>query len=210
MLKIGVIFFIILLTSCSSTQIADSWSNDSFSEFEPKQVLILGATPNTIAKKIYESELSSAFIKRGIKAYEASNILEPSFTTLEQAETTINKEVSNLSKLGFDSVLIATVKGYEEKTPYKGNLFDNNTTFNDFENYYFLNQHVYFDTDYYDNYKVFHIETSLFYIGTDNNKDLVWIASYNLINPQKIKNAIKGCNKAILKSLETAHIIPTL
>ncbi|SNR32844.1 hypothetical protein [Lutibacter flavus] len=210
MLKIYSIFIFFLLVGCSSTKLTDSWKNTSYNTYQPKKVLILGVTPNITARKLYESKLTTALNKRGIQGYEGANVLEPEFTNLKQAEKNIEKEVSNLSKLGFDAILIAAVKGYDERIPYKGNIFSNDDALQGFENYYFLNQDVYLDTGYYDKYKVFHIEISLYNITSENGKSLVWVASYDVINPKKIKTTIKRCNRAILSTLEKEGIIPEI
>lgn len=210
MLKVYAIFIVFLLVGCSSTKLTDSWKNTSYNNYQPKKVLILGVTPNLTARNLYESKLKKAFYKRGIQSYEASKVMEPEFINLKQAEENIEKEVSNLSKLGFDTILIAAVKGYEERIPYKGNIFSNDDAMQGFENYYFLNQDVYLNTGYYDKYKVFHIEISLYNITNNNGKSLVWVASYDVINPQKIKATIKRCNLAILNTLEKEGIIPSI
>tara|TARA_R110001583_G_scaffold46977_2_gene147154 strand:- start:4188 stop:4820 length:633 start_codon:yes stop_codon:yes gene_type:complete len=210
MLKVYAIFIILLLFGCSSTKLTDSWKNTSFNNYQPKRVLILGVTPNITARNLYESNLKIALDKRGIQAYESTNILEPKFINLKQAEKNIEKEVSNLYKLGFDAILIAAVKGYEEKIPFKGTIFSDENNLQGFENYYFLNQDIYQNTGYYDKYKVYQIETSLFNITRKNGKSLVWVASYDVINPQKLKATIKHCNSAILKALEKEGIIPKI
>lgn len=210
MLKVYSIFIVLLLVGCSSIKLTESWKNTSFKNYQPKKVLVLGVTPNEKARNIYELKIKLALNKRGIQACEGSNVLKPEFTNLKQAETAIENEVVKLTDLGFDAILIAAVKGYEEKIPFKGNIFSNENNLQGFENYYFLNQDIYQNTGYYDNYKVFHIETSLYNIKNQNGKSLIWVASYDVINPQKIKATIKHCNSAILKALENDGIIPSI
>ena len=91
-----------------------------------------------------------------------------------------------------------------------GNIFKNNDSFYGFENYYFLNQDIYNDRDYFKKYKVFHLEVSLYNISNKNQKKLVWLATYDIVDPKKIKNTIKKCISKILKSLEKEGIIPLI
>lgn len=210
MLKTYFIFIVLILVGCSSTKLTESSKNSSYINYQPKKVLVLGVTSNDEARDIFERGIKYALNKRNIQACEGSNVLNPEFTNLKQAETAVEKEVGKLAELGFDAILIAAVKGYEEKIPFKGNIFSNENNLQGFENYYFLNQDIYQDTGYYDKYKVFHIETSLYNIKSKNEKSLVWIAFYDVVNPQKIKTTIKQCNSAILKALEKDDIIPSI
>lgn len=210
MLKTYFIFIVLILVGCSSTKLTESSKNSSYTNYQPKKVLVLGVTSNDEARDIFERGIKYALNKRNIQACEGSNVLNPEFTNLKQAETAVEKEVGKLAELGFDAILIAAVKGYEEKIPFKGNIFSNENNLQGFENYYFLNQDIYQDTGYYDKYKVFHIETSLYNIKSKNEKSLVWIAFYDVVNPQKIKTTIKQCNSAILKALEKDDIIPSI
>lgn len=210
MLKTYFIFIVLILVGCSSTKLTESSKNSSYINYQPKKVLVLGVTSNDEARDIFERGIKYALNKRNIQACEGSNVLNPEFTNLKQAEKAVEKEVGKLAELGFDAILIAAVKGYEEKIPFKGNIFSNENNLQGFENYYFLNQDIYQDTGYYDKYKVFHIETSLYNIKSKNEKSLVWIAFYDVVNPQKIKTTIKQCNSAILKALEKDDIIPSI
>ncbi|REE81625.1 hypothetical protein BX611_1160 [Lutibacter oceani] len=210
MIKYRYIILLLLFISCHTTKITNSWKNDSYKNYQPKKVLVLGITPNKEARDFYEKNLTFELNKRNIRAYEGFNILEPDFLNLNQAEQEIENEVEELIELGFDTVLLATVKGFEERIPFDGNIFKNNDSFYGFENYYFLNQDIYNDRDYFKKYKVFHLEVSLYNISNKNQKKLVWLATYDIVDPKKIKNTIKKCISKILKSLEKEGIIPLI
>jgi hypothetical protein len=53
------------------------------------------------------------------------------------------------------------------------------------------------------------IEISLFNLINNTEKSLVWVASYDIVDPQKINATIKDCVNALETSLEEEGFIPT-
>jgi len=207
MVKFSYIIFIFLFVSCQTTKATYSWKNKEYQNYHPNKTLILGVTPNLEAKSIYERELKIALTKRNLEALEASKVLSPAFNTNKQGEIAIEKEVKYLKGLGFDTIIIAAIKGYDEKTPFDSAIFKIDDSFFGFENYYFLNQDIYYNRDYYTKYKVFHLEVTLYNLTSKNEKALVWIGTYDIVDPKKVEETIKKCVRKILKSLENEELI---
>ena len=202
-------FFIIIgFISCSSTRITESWRNPAYPNYQPKKIVLLGVTTNLTARNIYEEKLKKVFVERGIEAVESSQVFNPSFTNLKQTEKSIQIEVDALSKKGYDAILISTVLGVDEKTTYDLDFYNYGPYNKHFDHYYFLNQDPYNLNRQYENYKVYHIEISLFNLINDTEKSLVWVASYDIVDPQKINATIKDCVSAIVLSLEEEGFIP--
>ena len=204
------IFFVALLFSCTSTRFTDSWRNPEYTNYQPKKVLLLGVTNNLTARKIYEENLKEVFTSRGLQAVESYNVFKPSFTSIKQTEAEIEKEIKTLSNQGFDAILIATVQGVDEKVSYQMDFLMYQPYSRHFRHYYYLNQGIYYNNRLYENYKVYHIEISLFNLTSEHEKSLIWVASYDIVDPQKIKKTIKECVKALENSLEEEGFIPTI
>lgn len=200
---IGALF---LFVSCS-TRVTDTWVNKEYTDYQPKRILIVGLTDNLIARKLFEEQLKKEFISRGIDAYESYNVFEPSFTSLKQTEDDIQTEVKKIVKEGYDAILISAVKGIDEKVSYDGDSFRRDYYWRRFGRYYYLYQDVYFVDGYYNKYKIYNVEASLYNIKEDNDKSLVWVASYNIVDPKQINSTVTNYVKAIIKSLEQEEII---
>ena len=207
MVKYFYIILIFLFISCHTTKTTHSWKNKEYQHYHPNKTLVLGVTPNLEAKTIYERALKNALTKRNMEALKASEVLSPGFNANKQGEIAIENEVKNLKTLGFDAIIIAAIKGFDEKVPFDGAIFKIDYSLYGFENYYFLNQDIYYNRDYYNKYKVFHLEVSLYNLTSKNEKALVWIGTYDIVNPQKIKETIKKCVRKILKSLDKEDLI---
>lgn len=198
---------VLFLVSCSSTKIVDTWTNQEHLNYKPKKVLIVGVTENLTARKLFESKLKDEFTARGINAVESYNVFKPTFTNAKQTEEEIDEEVKRVSDNGFDSVLISAVKGVDEKVTYSGDAYRTNYYWRRFGRYYYLYQAVYFDRGYYEKYNVYHIEASLYNLKENNDKSLVWVASYDIVDPNTINTTINDYVNAIIKSLEKENII---
>ncbi|GAA4280946.1 hypothetical protein [Gaetbulibacter aestuarii] len=205
-----VLGIILVSFSCSSSRMIDSWRNSNYTDFQPTKVLIVGVTDNLTARRTFESQLQSAFRDRGINAVESYNVFAPSFTNTKQSEETIEKEVNKLAHEGFDAVLISAVKGVNEKTSYTGDWYIRNYYWPRFGRYYYFYQDVYFDRGYYEKYKVYTIESTLYNLKDTNKKSLVWVASYNLVDPSSVNASVNKYVKAIIKALEKEGIINEL
>lgn len=198
---------LLLLASCSTARMTDTWTNKEYTNYQPKKVLIVGLTENLTARQIFEEQLKNELTDRGIVAVESSTVFKPSFTDLKQTKAAIEQEVNRLSKQGFDAILISAVKGVDEKETYSGDRYRTQYYWRRFGRYYYLAQDVYYLEGYYTKYKIYHIEASLYNLKENNDKSLVWVASYDIVDPKQINSTVTNYVTAIIKSLEQKQLI---
>jgi hypothetical protein len=210
MKRLWCILALILLFNCSSTKLVDSWVDHESVKFTPKKVLVLGITDNLTARKIFEAELMKELKMRNIDAVESFSVFKTTFTSTKQTEENIEKEVERLYENGFDAILISTVKGVNQKTVYSADRYRTDYYWRRFGRYYYLYQDVYFDPGYYEKYNIYNVEASLFNLKNHENRSLVWVASYNIIDPKSINTTVKEYVQAIIKTLEKEAIIPSV
>ena len=111
---------------------------------------------------------------------------------------------------GFDAVLVTAVKGVENKRVSGKEYDDVNYRFNTFNDYYFTYQDIYFQPNYYEEYKVYHVETSLYSITSNNERALVWSGSIDIIDHSKAHDTVIDFVNTIIKSLEKERLIKKL
>lgn len=199
-----------LMINCSSTKITQSWKNMEYNNYQPKKVLILGVTNDQNTRKFFEQKLKEQLENRSILASESIHFFEKSFTDLNQTEESVQIEIERLINNGYDAVLISAVKGYDEKVSFNRDIFNSDYYLRCFDNYYYLNQELYFNRNYDEIYKVYHIEISLYNLSNNSTKSLVWQAYYDIVNPQKVQSAINQIIKAIIQTLEDENLISTI
>jgi hypothetical protein len=198
---------ILLFTSCATTKVTDSWINENYTNYHPKKVLIIGLTDNLNGRILFEQQIKKELLNRGIEAVESHTVFTPTFTSLKQSEAAIEEEIQSLSNKGFDAVLISAVKGVDEKVSYSGDNFRTHYYWRRFGRYYYLTQDIYRTEGYYNKYKIYHIEASLYNLKENNDKSLVWVASYNIVDPKQVNKTVANYVKALIKSLEEKQII---
>ena len=203
---ISIILF--MLSGCASTLLTDSWKNPEFNTFKPQNVMIVGVTQNTTARMIYEQQLKSELNTRGLKASQSALIFDDSFKDAKQTEEDIEKQVDKLLELGYDAILISAVKGIDERVSYSEGFPNTYFYLRRFGRHYYLYQDIYFEPGYYNKYNVYHIETSIYNIKADASKSLIWVGSYDIVNPENITKTVNRYVKAVTQSLETENLIP--
>jgi len=200
----------VLLISCSSTRFVDSWKNKEIASFQPQKLLVIGMTDNLTARKIFEEELQTALSQRGMKAFESEDVLERSFTDSKKSEEEIDAMTNELSKEGFDAVILTAVKGIDEIQSYDHGYYTIDYRWVRFGRYYYRYQDVFYTPGYYDDYKVYHIETSVYNINQEEDRSLVWVGSFDIVNPQTISATVKDYVSRIILQLEKEGVINRL
>lgn len=210
MKTILVIFSILLLSACSSVRLVESWKLDQTDPFNPKKVVVLGVTQNLTARIIFEETLKKELQSRGIQAVESIKVFDISFTDSKRTDDEIETMITGLSEEGFDAVIITTVKGVEKKTSYRPGHTTIGYHWERFGRYYYRYQHVYYTPGYYNEYNIYLVETGVFNINEEDEKSLVWIGAFEIVNPETIKNTANEYVKAIILQLEKEKIIKKL
>jgi len=210
MKKIAFILGILTLTACSSTRFVDSWKNKEIVTFSPQKLLVIGMTENLTARKIFEEELKEQFINRRINAYESSVAIDQSFTSSKRSEDEIEAMKEKLLQEGFDTVIITAIVGVDDKREYNSGYYTFGYNWYRFGRYYYRFQNVYYTPDYYSDYKVYHIETSIFSIKEDEDKSLVWVGTFNIVDPVNITSTVNDYVSRIIAQLERENLIDKL
>ena len=210
MKKLCYFFLFSLLIGCSSTQLVSSWKNPETPSFKPDKLLVVGIAQNINARSLFEEKLRSQFFLRDINAVKSLEIFEPDFTYSQKSEEDIKEEVKMIKDKGFDAILVTAVKGVENKRVREKEYYDVNYRFNRFDDYYFTYQDIYYQPRYYEEYKVYHVESSLYSITSDAERTLIWTGSIDIIDPLKVHNTVIEFVNRIVKSLEKEKLIKKL
>lgn len=207
MKKIILLLSIIMLSGCSSIRVVDSWKNEDVLFFKPQKLLVVGVTDNLTARKIFEKELKEEFQKRNINAFESSEVVDISFTDSKKTEEEINSMIAGLTNKGFDAVIISAVKGVDDKRYHSRGYYTVNYRWQRFGRYYYRYQDIYYNPEYYNEFKVFHVETAIYNINENDDKSLIWVGALDLVDPQNISKTVDGYVTAIINKLEREGLI---
>ncbi len=205
-----LLLLIVLLPSCSSTRYVASWKSEEFAIFQPQQLMVLGITDNLTARKIFEQELRQALEQRNIPTVESTAVLGADFTESRKSEEEIDEMILSIKDKGVDAIMITAVKGVDESSVYTRGHYFYTTRWVRFGRYYYRFQDIYYEPGYYSDYQVFHIETALYDIAQDSDKSLLWVGSFDIVNPAIISETVNDYVKRIVRQLEREEVIQKL
>ncbi|WNH12656.1 hypothetical protein [Thalassobellus suaedae] len=204
---VKIIILCLLMVSCSSVELVDNWKNPDIDTYIPNKVLLIGMTSNYDARKQFEKQLQEEFTSRGIESVMSLNLLKSSFTSEKKTKEELKSLESNLIDNGFDTILLTKVIGVEDKIEYKKNYDGYDSTYRKFKEDYLKYQDVFYNPDYYEEYTIYHTETSMYCICSTKNRDLLWKGYIDIMDPQSIHETINDYVQLILIVLEEQQLI---
>ena len=207
MKKLLLLALIILLTSCSSTELIETYRNPEITEFSTDKILIVGMTSDIKARKRFEEKLKDEYLSRGINAVMSLDIFDSTITSGEKSEEELMDLENKLIDLGFNSVLISKVIGIEDAITYNSTYKDNDYSYRNFRDDYYTNQDIYYNPEYYIKYKIYHAETSLYCICSTKGRDLIWKGYIDIVDPDSTKKTIEDYVHLVIYALEQEQLI---
>ncbi|WP_296381508.1 hypothetical protein [Winogradskyella sp.] len=206
-MKRSLVIIVLLVLSCSTSQLVDSWKSPDIDTYSPSKVLIVGLTPNIVAKQKFEDQLKEQLEMRGIEAITSMDFFKPSFKTEKLTEAELKILENDLIRDGFDTVLFSKVIGVEDKIAYSKNFDVYDKTFIRFKDDYLRYQDVFYNPDYYEEYTVYNAETSMFCICPSKDRELIWKGYIDIVDPQSIDTTVSDYVKLVVTVLEEQQLI---
>lgn len=202
-----LILLAITLSSCSSTHLVSNWKNPEIALFDAYKVLIVGMTQNEIAREKFETKMKKEFSVRGIESVRSIDVFDVEFTTSEQSEEKLSEVEQQLLNKDFDAILFTKVIGSESRRTLKSKMMEYDEFYDNFHDDYLGHQGIYYDSDYYGEYKVYHSETSLYCICAGKERELIWKGSIDITDPVNINKTVEDYVRLIVLALGEQDII---
>lgn len=185
-----IIFAAATLLFGSSTKLAMSWKNPSYSPTRKlHRVLALGFSNRVEIRADFEDALAAELASKGLEAIAGNTILlRPQGTKLDlnylreqiQANQIEAVVVSRLIKV--DTVTYVPGEAYVVPFPY----------YNTFYDYYGTLYPVVCSPDYLEKEKKVRVETNLYYVNGEPDGQLIWTGMTETLNRSDVHKAIRG------------------
>ncbi len=205
--SIAVLGIINVVLACNSSQLVDHWKNPDIDTFEAQKVLVIGVTPNEENRKSFENRLTKTLSKNGVNAIESIVFFEKSFTSSLKSEKELVQLESELLTQGFDAILLSKVIGVEDRVSISQSFKNFDKTFSNFKEDYYKNQDIYFNDAYYEEYQIFHAESSLYCICPEKERELIWKGAIDVTEPNTVKKAIDDYIKVLVWVLKEQQLL---
>lgn len=203
-LFIGMLF---LLCNCSTTHMIDQWKNPEIDNLQISKILVVGLSPNIEARKKFEEQLQKEFEARGIEAVSSLAIFDPEFRVAQKSEEEIKVIENILTSNFFDAVLLSKVKGIEDKVLYTEHYKRDEYLNVKFKDDYYIHQEILGNPNYYEKYKVYHAETSLYCICPTKDRELMWKGSIDIIDPTYAEETIDNYINLLMLAFEEQNLL---
>ncbi|ADV49132.1 hypothetical protein Celal_1831 [Cellulophaga algicola DSM 14237] len=207
MKKILLFIILIIISSCKSTKLVDSYKNPENVVFTAYKVLLVGMTPNQETRVAFESLLKEEFDKRKIESMRSIDLFDVNFTASAKTEEELRAVERQLLDKDFDAVLFAKVLGSESKQTVRKKISDWGNYTGKFRDDYLQHQDIYNSTGYYDQFKVYHTETTLYCICEGKEQSMVWRGSIDLTDPKNIDKSIDEYVQLVVNAMQEQDVI---
>lgn len=213
-LKITILSLLII--SCTvlpvennhSHAVDSSWKNPKYQNFKPSKILVIVICNENLNRAFFEESFNAEFKKRGLNSYSCTKKYNNQFNISIKSEKELNSFNEKLMEDGFDAIFVTSIKGIEKQLDYKKDYYKIYHDWYRFNNYFTYNQDVIIFENYYNDFKYYNLESSIFTVNCKLDKTLVWAGVIKLIEPFKLYETLNQHSKSILKELEHQQIIP--
>ena len=195
-----------LLSSCSSSRLVDEYVNAEHPYFQANKVLVIGLTPDGGLQRQFEYSLVNALMAENIMAVKSSDYFEEPIYEIDQSEENLANLKIQLMEAGFDAVLFSKITGQQSKVTVVQSYRNLIKSFESFNDYYNQNRPVH-GNEQIEDYPVYNTETSLYCLCSEKERDLVWRAQIDIVDPPKAATTIRDYIKTLVRTLEKNNLL---
>ncbi|WP_299439320.1 hypothetical protein [uncultured Aquimarina sp.] len=208
---IGPLMVLMLLSSCSSVRITDSWKNLEVPDIKHKRVMVVSKTDDHTARVRFEKDLVENLNKNGYQSVESYIIFPKSSPTKELNESETLEIKEKLKNNGVDVVIVTVLKHCEE---YTKTTSKNNSFHTIYPSYYGLGYYrgfyryygtIYLDSDpvtvITENAKKYTLETVVYDLTQPEEKQLLSVITTEIDDPQTLGVVSIDFSKRVVKEL---------
>lgn len=197
----------LLLTACSSTRLVNTYKSPDTVIFDAYKVLVVGMTPDQQVRKEFETHMKQEFTEAGVEAVRSIDLFDVEFTDGARSEEELSQVEDQLLDKDFDAILFTRVLGSENRQAFRVQMTNPGNGANRFRDDYLSSQRIFYDTDYYEGYRVYYVETSLYCICVGKERDLIWRGILEIKEPGNRHKAINRYIRTIVDAMEEQELI---
>lgn len=204
---------VVLLTSCSSVKVTDSWKDVKTSDIKDKNIMVVTQTSDEQIRRHFENDLVEELNKEGYNSKESYSMFIKSKTEEPLSDEELEQVKQDLKEKDIDVVIMTVLKDVNEytKTETTGGTVYSINTFPTFYigrygrgfyrsyNTIYLNSEPTTTTVY--NGKTYILETLVYDLSLPDTNQLLSVTTTVLDNPDNVKHTSKDFSKQIVKEL---------
>ncbi len=197
---IASVFFLALLSSCTSTKITSVWMDSKKAGTSFNDIMIIGIANEEHNRRLFEEQFANQLRAAGVES-EVSYALLPQGTAIDRETVAAAIEGKTI-----DAIIVTHLVGVEEETVYRPSM-DYRPAYGYYDGLYSYYPHVHtyvHQPGYYTTHEVVKLETNLYEVATGK---LVWSAQSKSFAPDSAKNVIDELVTLVIKDLQQKALI---
>ena len=206
-MKKFILPFFIMLLACSDAEIVSSWKNPDIVLFDAYKVLVVGMTPSPDARLQFETKMTEKFTQQGIEAMRSLDLFDVAFTNSVRTDKELNEVEERLLEKDFDAILFTKILGSENRQTLSKKLSELDRNNARFKDDYLSHQNIYYEDQYYEQYTVYFVETALYCICVDKERDLIWRGVIEVSDPIEAEDTIDEYIDLVVSTLAHEDLI---
>ncbi len=207
-MKTKLIFIAVLwMAGCSSTKLVGTWKNPDIVLFDAYKVLVVGMSQDEKIQMEFETQLVDQLKQAGVEAMRSIDLFDVEFTSSEKSEEELSEVEQQLLDKGFDAILFTKVVGTENRRTFRNKMNNFSNLYTRFSTDYLAHQDIYYNSEYYETYSLYHVETSLYCICVDKERELIWRGDFEVEEPSKMGRTIDIYIKLMTASMQEQDVI---
>ena len=205
-----IILTAVCLTACTpGTQITGSWKNNDAQAAATHigAILVTALTPRVNARQSIENDLARALEEKGYKTIKSMEVLPPTFT--DGGKPDKEELLSRIGNAGADAILTVALIDEETESRYvPGNAgyapMPRFGYYGTFWGYYNTWYPTLYSPGYYEDDKVYFIETNLYDADTE---ELLWSAQSETYNPTSLPDFASEFAEAVVSRMQKDDLL---
>lgn len=110
MKKLLALAIILVLSSCSSVKVTDSWKGDNLNTLSGKKILVVARSDDMVTRQRFEQEIANKLREKGIDATESYTKFPSMKHNQKRSEAEIQQVVQIIKNEGFSGILLTVLK----------------------------------------------------------------------------------------------------
>ncbi|NNJ88198.1 MAG: hypothetical protein HKP53_02240 [Eudoraea sp.] len=199
--------FFILILACNDVEVVSSWKNPDIVLFDAYKVLVVGMTPNADARMEFETKMTERFDQHGVESMRSIDLFDVAFTNSVRTDEELDDVEERLLDKDFDAILFTKILGSENRQTLSKKLSELDRNNSRFKDDYLSHQNIYYDDEYYEQYTVYFVETALYCICVDKERDLIWRGVIEVSDPIEAEDTIEEYIDLVVSTMEFEDLI---
>ena len=204
---ISLLLIILVAAACSSPRMIYTYKSPERVMLHANKVLLVGMMPNEKVQAQFENRLREALALDSVTSFRSLDLFDVEFTSGVYSEEELDKYEQQLLDKDFDAILFTKIIGSENKQTLAGHIESIDELVFSFRDDYQMHQGLYQNGRQQEPYTLYQVETALYCICVDKERELAWKGVSQLGDPFTKEKTRENYIKVLTEELRKEQLL---